>query len=131
MKINQKSQVNRHSKHEFRFAFKLMSAIAIGAIGAMTFSAAHAQETDSHIFGKAPAGTVVKAHSDTGLTRHGTVGSNGRYNLPSLPPGTYLVSLEKDGKAVASQPNIGVFVGPAPQVDFACDNDQCSAIRVH
>lgn len=131
MKINKKSQVNGHQKHQSRFAFKLMSAIAVGAMGAMTFSAAHAQATDSHIFGKAPVGTTVIARSDTGLNRHGTVGNNGRYNLPSLPPGTYLVSLEKDGKAVATLPDVGVFVGPAPQVDFACDNDQCSATRVH
>ena len=129
MKINQKSQVDRHQKHEVRFASKLMSAIAVGAIGAMTFSAVHAQETSSHIFGKAPADSIVTAHSDTGLTRHGTVGGNGRYNLSSLPPGTYLVSLEKNGKTVASLPNVGVFIGPASEVDFACDGDQCSAVR--
>jgi hypothetical protein len=131
MKINQKSQVNHHQTHELRFAPKLMSAIAVGAIGAMTFSAAHAQETSSHIFGKAPADSTVTVHSDTGINRHGVVGSNGRYNLPSLPPGTYLVSLVKDGKTVASLPNVGLFVGPASEVDFACDGEQCSAVRAH
>jgi hypothetical protein len=127
MNILQKSEINRHQKHGFRFASKLMSIIAIGALGAMTFSVAQAQETDSRIFGKAPSDVTITVHSDTGITRHGTVNSKGRYTLAELRPGTYVVSLEKDGKTLASQSGVPLFVGRASEVDFACDNDQCSA----
>ncbi|GLQ46708.1 hypothetical protein GCM10007862_17590 [Dyella lipolytica] len=128
MNIIKKYEVNRHQKHGFRFASKLMSALAVGAFGAMAFSAAHAQDTDSKIVGKAPTdGATITAHSDTGTTRHGTANSKGRYTLSSLRPGTYVVSLEKDGKTLASLPGVPLFVGVASEVDFACDNDQCTA----
>lgn len=131
MKIFQTSEVNRHQKHTFRFASKLISTIAVGALGAMTFSAAHAQATSSSIDGKAPTDGTITVHSDTGITRHGTANSNGRYTISSLRPGTYLVSLEKDGKTVASLPGVPLFAGKAFEVDFACDNDQCTAAPGH
>ena len=131
MKIFQKSEVNRHQKHEFRFASKLMSAMAVGALGVFALSAVHAQSTSSSIMGKAPTDGTVMVHSDTGLTRHGTPNNKGRYNLSSLPPGTYLVSLEKDGKTLASLPGVPLYAGKAFEVDFACDNDQCSAAPGH
>ncbi|GLQ94457.1 carboxypeptidase-like regulatory domain-containing protein [Dyella acidisoli] len=127
MKIIQDSKVDRQQKHGFRFASVLMSTFAIGAFGAMTFSAAHAQDTNSKIFGKAPTDGTVTVHSDTGITRHGTANGKGRYTLSSLRPGTYVVSLEKDGKTLASLPGVPLFVGVASEVDFACDNDQCTA----
>lgn len=127
MNIIQKSEVNRPHKHGFRFASKLMSTIAMGALGAMTFSVAHAQDTSSRIVGKAPSDGTVTVHSTTGLTRHGTANSKGHYTFPMLPPGTYLVSLEKDGKTLASLAGVPLFVGAASEVDFACDNDQCTA----
>lgn len=127
MKIIQKSEGYRQQKRGFRFASMLMSAIAMGAIGAMAFSAAHAQDTDSKIVGKAPTDGTIKVHSDTGINRHGTANSNGRYTIPSLRPGTYVVSLEKDGKTLASLSGVPLFVGVASEVDFACDNGQCTA----
>jgi hypothetical protein len=127
MKIIQKSEVNRHQKHGLRFASKLMSTMAMTAFGVMIFSTAHAQATSSTIAGKAPAGDTITAHSDTGITRHGTPNSKGRYSLNALMPGTYLVSLQKDGKTLASLSGVPLFVGRASEVDFACDNDQCSA----
>ncbi|RDS81141.1 carboxypeptidase regulatory-like domain-containing protein [Dyella monticola] len=131
MKTVQKSEVNRYQKHELRFASKLMSVIAVGALGAMAFSAVQAQSTSSSIMGKAPTDGTVTVHSETGLTRHGTPNGKGRYNLSSLPPGTYLVSLEKDGKTLASLQGVPLYAGKAFEVDFACDNDQCSAAPGH
>lgn len=127
MKINQKSETNHQQKHGFRFASKLMSTLVMGTLGVMTFSAAHAQATDSSIFGKAPADSRITAHSDVGATRHGTPNSNGRYNLSSLRPGTYVVSLEKDGKTLASLSGVPLFVGVSSEVDFVCDNGNCTA----
>ena len=131
MKITQKSEVNPHQKHGLRFASKLMSTIALGAFGVMTFSAAHAQAISSSIIGKAPTDGTVTVHSDTGVTRHGTPNGKGRYNLSSLPPGSYLVSLEKNGKTVATLPGVPLYAGKAFEVDFACDNDQCTAAPGH
>lgn len=131
MNINQKYDVNRQQTYGIRFASKLMSIIAMGALGAMTLSIAHAQETDSRIVGKAPTDGTITVHSDTGITRHGTASSKGRYSLSQLRPGTYVVSLEKDGKTLASQPGVPLFVGRASEVDFVCNNDQCSASVGH
>jgi hypothetical protein len=127
MNIIQKSEVNRQQKHNSRFASKLMSTIAIGAFGVMTLTAAHAQDTNSKIVGKAPSDGTITLHSDTGINRHGTANSKGRYIFSSLRPGTYVVSLEKDGKTLASLPGVPLYVGVASEVDFACDQDQCSA----
>lgn len=127
MKIIQKSETHRQQKHGFRFASKLMSTLAVGTLAAMTFSAVHAQATDSKIVGKAPTDGTIVVHSDMGMTRHSTANSKGRYTIPSLRPGTYVVSLEKNGKTLASLPGVPLFVGVASEVDFACDNDHCSA----
>lgn len=128
MKIVHKSEGKKHGP---RFASTFMSTIAMGALGAMTVSVAHAQATSSSIMGKAPTDGTVTVHSDTGITRHGTPNGKGRYNLSSLPPGTYLVSLEKDGKTVASLPGVPLYAGKAFEVDFACDSDQCTAAPGH
>ena len=131
MKIIQKYEVDCQRKPGFRFSSMLMSTIAMGAFAAMTFNAAHAQDTDSKIVGKAPTDSTITARSDTGANRHGTANSKGRYTLTSLRPGTYVVSLEKDGKTIASLSGVPLFVGVASEVDFACDNGQCTASLAH
>jgi hypothetical protein len=128
MKTSQKSAAHRHQDYRLRLASKLVATVAVGAFGAMAFGAVHAQATSSKIIGKAPTdGSTVTVHSDTGVTRHGTANDKGRYSLNSLPPGTYEVSLEKDGKTLTSLPGVPLFAGKAFEVDFACDNDQCTA----
>ena len=127
MKTIQKSEINRQQKRGFRFASKLTSTMAVVALGAMTFTAAHAQDTNSRIGGKAPTDAVVTVHSDTGVVRHGTANSKGRYTLPMLRPGTYVVSLERNGKTLASLSGVPLYVGVASEVDFACNEDQCTA----
>jgi len=117
---------NAHRQQRFHVASKLIAAMAVGVWGAMSLSAAHAQATNSSIDGKAPTDATIKVHSDTGISRQGTANSKGRYTISSLPPGTYIVSLEKDGKALASMAGVPLFVGRASEVDFACDNDQCT-----
>lgn len=131
MKCTTQSQHNSHKKHQLHFASKLITTIALGAFGAVGFSAAYAQATNSSIIGKAPTDAKVSVHSDTGIGRHGTANSNGRYNIASLPPGTYAVALEKDGKTLANLSGVPLFAGKAVEVDFACDNDQCSASLGH
>lgn len=121
MNINQNPAISR-----LRFASKL-----VAVIGLCTFGAAYAQGTDSSIFGKAPTGTTIVAHSATGVTRHVTADSKGRYSFNHLPLGTYTVSLEKDGKTLANLNGAELFVGRSFGVDFACDNDQCTVKPAH
>lgn len=107
-------------------SLKLITAIAISAFSVIALDAAYAQSTSSSIGGKAPADSTITVHSDNGLTRQGTPNSKGRYRLPNLLPGTYLVSLEKDGKTVAQVQGVPLFASRASEVDFACDNGQCT-----
>jgi len=126
MKTSQKSVAIGHRHQNRRYALKLMTAIAVSVFGATAFDAAYAQQTSSNIVGKAPADSTITVHSDNGLTRRGSPNSKGRYNLPGLLPGTYVVSLEKDGKTLARVQGVPLFASRASEVDFACDNDQCS-----
>lgn len=87
---------------------------------------AHAQSTAGRLFGQAPAGSHVTAHSERGVRRHVTVKDAGRYVITSLPPGTYDVALETEGVTVDTRKNIPIHVGGGSEVDFACPQDKCS-----
>jgi hypothetical protein len=107
-------------------AWRLASVFAATVLATAGFTAAHAQENSSHIFGHAPAGDVITIHSDTGVHRHVTADSKGRYNINTVPPGNYSVTLEKDGHTVDARSNVPLDVGRGAEVDFACPNDQCA-----
>lgn len=50
-----------------------------------------AQSTTGSIYGTVPPGTVVVLTSTTGITRTVTAGADGKYNMASLPAGSYTV----------------------------------------
>lgn len=127
MKSIQQITSNTHIHRNRHSAWRLVPVLAAGVLATAGFVTAHAQATSSHIFGQAPAGAVVTAHSDAGARRHSTVNAKGRYNINSLPPGTYSVTLEKDGHTVDTRANIPLDVGRGAEVDFACPHDQCAA----
>jgi hypothetical protein len=104
---------------------KLMTALAVSACGTVAFSAAYAQQTASSIVGRAPTDATITVHSDNGITRHGSPNSKGRYNLPALLPGTYLVSLERNGQTVARVQGVPLFASRNSEVDFVCDDGGC------
>ncbi|MFC4764713.1 carboxypeptidase-like regulatory domain-containing protein [Dyella koreensis] len=131
MKTNKKLLPIGHQHQTRRYALKFMTAIAVSAFGAIALNTAYAQSTSSSIVGKAPTDSTITVHSDKGLTRHGSPNSKGRYNLSALLPGTYLVSLEKDGKTLATVQGVPLFASRASEVDFACDNDQCTGSFNH
>jgi len=124
MKTNKETAAIGHR----RYALKLLTAIAVSAFGV---NAAYAQSTNSSILGKAPTDATITVHSDKGITRHGTPNDKGRYNLSALLPATYQVSLEKDGKTLATVQGIRLLAGMASEVDFTCDNDQCTGTFNH
>jgi hypothetical protein len=125
MKNTQKSVNHAHQQQNRRHARRFMTAIALSAFGLIALDAAYAQATSSSIFGKAPADSTVTVHSDNGITRHIAPDNQGKYRLPALLPGTYLVSLEKGGQTVARVEGVPLFASRSSKVDFACDNDQC------
>ncbi|MFC5740798.1 carboxypeptidase-like regulatory domain-containing protein [Dyella tabacisoli] len=131
MKTSKKSAAIGHQHQNRHYALKLMTAIAVSAFGTIAVNAAYAQSTSSSILGKAPTGSTITVHSDKGITRHGSPNDTGRYNLPALIPGTFVVSLERDGKTLATVQGVPLFAGRASEVDFACDNDQCTGSFNH
>ncbi len=128
------SSMKNSSYHEFNHAprrtgfsaWGLAMVIALGVFGATGFTPVHAQATVGKIFGWAPSGQTITAHSTSGVHRHSTANAKGRYTIGSLSMGIYEVALEKDGKSVDTRRNIKLTVGGGAEVDFACNHDQCA-----
>ena len=129
MKSSSYLKFNHSKRHAEISVWGLAIAIALGAYGTAGFSAVHAQSsTAAKVFGWAPAGQTITAHSSTsGARRHAKANAKGRYVISALPMGSYTVTLEKDGKAVDTRSNISLTVGGGAEVDFACPRDQCAA----
>lgn len=103
------------------------SLVLVAVCSLVASAAVLAQSTTGSVFGHAPAGDVVIAHSTTnGSQRQVSVGTNGRYALRALPTGTYNVTLEENGKAVLAHLKVPVTVGRGVKVDFDCPQGDCS-----
>lgn len=87
------------------------TSLAIGL--SMCFAAGvQAQSTTGGIYGTAPTGSTVTITNNSGLTRTVTVDANGRYNINSLPVGTYSV------RSGETKREIVVTVGGSANVSF-------------
>lgn len=75
------------------------------------------------IFGSAEAGRVVVTNTATGAVRTAPVDAAGRFQVTALPPGSYKVELQKDGKTVATR-TTNVVVGSGSEVSFASSQAQ-------
>lgn len=97
------------------------TVLAVGLLAAFGTGTVHAQSTTSSIFGRLPVhpGESVVVRNSTGLTRTVSVDSQGRYNAPQLPVGTYSVSLMRDGAVVQTRDNVALQVGIGADVSFA------------
>ncbi|MEW5836241.1 MAG: carboxypeptidase-like regulatory domain-containing protein [Pseudomonadota bacterium] len=103
-----------------------LALVAVVAAAAMSTSAL-AQSTVGTVFGIAPAGFEVSAHSTTnGTQRTVHVGADGRYALRALPTGVYDVTLEENGHAMIRHPKVPVIVGRGIKVDFDCPKGDCT-----
>jgi hypothetical protein len=65
-----------------------------------------------------PGVTVTAIDSDTGLTRTAATGSEGRYALLALSPGTYTIRAELQGFAPQAREAIQVTLGSALDITF-------------
>jgi hypothetical protein len=127
MKNSRYLKIN-HPKRRAGFSpWGLTMAIALVVYGTTGLAGVYAQATVGRVFGWAPAGETITAHSTSGIRRHAKANTKGRYTIGALPMGVYVVTLEKDGKAVDTRSNIKLTVGGGAEVDFACANDQCAA----
>ncbi len=96
-----------------RFNRNLLSAALLACL-ALSGPVAMAQSTAATLRGQAAAGaTVTVTNVETGLSRSATVGDNGSYTIPGLPPGTYRV----EGGAGGAR-NITLQVGQVANVDL-------------
>lgn len=110
-----------------RHGRNLVLAIVIGAFAMAGAATVNAQSTTGKVFGKAPVGYAVSAHSNTtGTRREAKVDSHGRYSLRELPVGTYTVTLKEDDHAVMKHLNVPVVVGRGSEVDFDCAPGKCA-----
>ena len=78
------------------------SALTV-ALGLCFAGGVQAQSTTGSINGDAGAGATVTVQNQSGLTRTVTADASGRYNVGSLPVGSYTVTIERDGKVVGTR----------------------------
>jgi outer membrane receptor for ferrienterochelin and colicin len=93
-------------------------AWAITLAFGMGSTAAFAQSTSGSIYGSADPGAQVSVVNEgNGATRTTTVGTDGRYQFPSLLPGTYQVNLLERGQT--SSQEVVVLAGQGANVNLA------------
>lgn len=100
---------------------RIMHRSALSVALAMAFSAgALAQSTTGSIYGSVPAeaGLTVQVQSDSGITRTATVDSSGRYNVGSLPVGTYTITLRRGEEVVDTREGVTIRLSTGTDVSF-------------
>ena len=89
-----------NSRKNFTTTHLRRTSLAIGLGLCIVGTGAFAQSTTGSIFGQAKAGETVVVKGTSGVTRQVTVGTDGRYNISTLPVGSYTVTLQRDGQVV-------------------------------
>ncbi len=101
-------------------AIRLMvAALLVLAWGLALLPAAQAQTAGGNLIGRVqdksgggalPGATVTATQKETGLNRSTVTESDGTYRLPSLPVGTYTVTVELNGFATVTVENVTINV---------------------
>lgn len=102
------------------------AAIAIGALlTVLPFQAVRAQILYGGLVGNVtdssdaaiPGAKVTINHVATGTTREATTNESGIFRFPTIPPGTYTVTVQTDGFRAFSQSGVEVAVNSLTRVD--------------
>ncbi len=121
-----------------KFAFKrtivanaLMMAFGAAVVAVGTPSDVYAQSNaGGSIFGRAtPGATVQIANADNGIKRTITVDSSGRFQITSLPIGSYKVELVKGGK-VDQTTTVDVSLGQGSEAVFSEASGATQVVQV-
>jgi hypothetical protein len=65
-----------------------------------------------------PGAKVVITNTATGIVRSATIDSSGRFQIPSLPVGTYKVELQKGNRSIETMESVAVALGSGSEVTF-------------
>jgi Carboxypeptidase regulatory-like domain/TonB dependent receptor-like, beta-barrel len=94
--------------------------LSSSVLSAQTISTSQIRGTIQDPSGAAVAGAELKAtNTATGAVRTATTGPNGSYSLPDLSPGTYDISVTKEGFSKYTQTGLVLQVGANPTIDIA------------
>jgi TonB dependent receptor/Carboxypeptidase regulatory-like domain len=121
--------MNRRTTSAIRFA---VLALLVLAWGLALMPAAQAQTVGGNLIGRVldksggalPGATVTAIQKGTGLNRNTVTESDGTYRLPSLPAGTYTVTVELNGYATVTVENVTINV--ASQRELNVDLSQAT-----
>jgi hypothetical protein len=102
----------------------LVTALALPAF-AQTFGEITGRVTDAS-GAAAPESAVTVTNMSTNATRHTVTTVTGDYSLPSLPPGTYSVKVEKPGFKSDETKNVQLSVQQVVRLDFTLTVGQVS-----
>ena len=107
---------------------RLVRTMALGVLlAAITATSGFAQTSLASLRGRVsdeqggvlPGATVTVRQIQTNATKVGVTGELGQYFLPSLPAGTYEVTVELSGFAPGKRTDVVLRVGQAADLDFA------------
>ena len=97
------------SRHKFRFVAALLVAAAVAP--------AAAQQSTGNIAGDGKAGDVVRVErQETGFVREVTLDADGKYRIPRVPTGIYVVKVTHADGTVERPQEIRVQVGTTARV---------------
>ncbi len=104
---------------------RLLRAALIAALLSLTFQPANAQILYGGLVGEVtdatsaaiPGAKVAILHVATGTSRESTTNESGTFRFPTIPPGTYTVTVQAGGFRAFSQSGVEVTVNNLTRVD--------------
>ncbi|MGH9932351.1 MAG: TonB-dependent receptor domain-containing protein [Pyrinomonadaceae bacterium] len=112
--------------HSIRFAVLLLATIVCGLPGSgVAFGQSQSNAADLQGVVRDPTGavvvgaTVMARNPATNFSRDVTTNEEGYYQITSLPPGSYEITIEASGFAKARIPNVTLTVGQRADLDIA------------
>jgi hypothetical protein len=102
-----------------------VAALLVLAWGLALLPAAQAQTTGGNLIGRVqdksggalPGATITATQKGTGLTRNTVTESDGTYRLPSLPVGSYTLTVELNGFATVTVENVTINVATQREIN--------------
>src|SRR5437016_3494906 len=104
----------------FRVACMLLLCVSLGVQGFAQVNTASLTGLVTDPTGAAVAGAAVTAKNRaTNVDTSATTDSSGYYTFPSLPVGSYTLTVEVQGFKKTVQENVALEVGQKARIDFA------------